>query len=121
MNQCLIKLLNGETIICSLVSETDNHLTISDPLKMEMVSHGGVPTMMTTYWIPLSDEEIVVDIKQNHVIMLSDITDDMSTFYEKALRNAKGLAEPKEDIVNRQIKKNRSTLLSGNSGNTVFH
>jgi hypothetical protein len=120
MNQCLIKLLNGETIICSIVSETDTYVTISDPLKMEMVNHGGMPTMMTTYWIPLSDEELVVDIKHDHVIMISDITDDMSTFYEKALKSAKGGAEPKKEITNKQ-NNSRSILLSGLTGNTVFH
>ena len=119
MNQSLIKLLNGETIICSIVSETDNHITISDPLKLEMVSHAGTPSMMTTYWIPLGDEELVVDIKQNHVIMVSDITDDMSTFYEKALRHAKGREEPEDPIMKQQNKKR--SIFAGLSGNTVFH
>lgn len=121
MNRSLIKLLNGETIICSIVNESDTHVTISDPLKLEIVNHGGIPSMMTTYWIPLPDEELRVDIKQNHVIMVSDITDDMELFYMRALRHARGKEEQDtESIIEKRKMYGRLSAL-GLTSNTVFH
>jgi len=119
MNHSLIKLLNGETIICSIVDESDTHVTIADPLKLEIVNHGGIPSMMTTYWIPLPDEQLRVDIKQNHVIMVSDVTEDMEVFYIRALRHARGVEEQDtEDIIK---KKRMYARLAGMHSNTVFH
>ena len=119
MNHSLIKLLNGETIICSIVDESDTHVTIADPLKLEIVNHGGVPSMMTTYWIPLPDEELRVDIKQNHVIMVSDVTEDMEVFYMRALRHARGKEE--QDTKSIIDKKKLYGRLAGMYSNTVFH
>ena len=118
MNHSLIKLLNGETIVCSIVNETETHLTVADPLKLEIINHQGVPSMMTTYWIPLPDEELRVDIRQNHVIMVSDIPEDMEEFYMKALKHAKGKGEDREDIINRR---KTYSALAGLTSNTVFH
>jgi len=117
--QSLIKLLNGETIVCSVINESETHITIEDPLKLEIVNHAGVPSMMTTYWIPLPDDKLVVDIRQNHVIMVSDITEDMQEFYRKALRHARGLdRDDDEEKINRR---RRISALAGLTSNTVFH
>ena len=43
----LIKLVNGETLICSIVKQDKNYVTISDPLKLEIVNNAGLPAMMT--------------------------------------------------------------------------
>ena len=82
----LIKLINGETLVCSIIEKTETGFIIEDPLKLEIVNHAGVPSMMTTYWIPLPDEELRVDIWQDHVIMISDMTEDLEKFYLKVLR-----------------------------------
>ena len=34
----LIKLSNGENIICNVVTDTDKHIEVESPLKMETIS-----------------------------------------------------------------------------------
>jgi len=109
--------MNGETIICSIISNDDHRLIIEDPLKLEIVNHGGLPSMMTTYWIPLPDEELRVDIKQEHVIMVSPVTDDMITFYTKAIRHARGGDE--DETRNKLSERLKSTYRV--QSNNVFH
>jgi hypothetical protein len=131
----LIKLINGETLVCSIIEKTETGFIIEDPLKLEIVNHAGVPSMMTTYWIPLPDEELRVDIWQDHVIMISDMTEDLEKFYLKALKHARGVRTPDridqdkdEDTLENDIKdmsnnqkKKLYAAVAGLSANTVFH
>ena len=34
----IVKLSNGENLICDVISETDKHIEIESPLKMETIS-----------------------------------------------------------------------------------
>jgi hypothetical protein len=133
----LIKLVNGETLVCSVIERTESGFLIEDPLKLEIVNHGGVPSMMTTYWIPLPDDELRVDIWQDHVIMISDMTEDLEKFYLKALKHARGIKpidnakvkadKDKDNLENdiknmtNQQKKKLYAAVAGLSANTVFH
>lgn len=89
-NYRLIKLTNGETLVCNLIEETDRYVCVEDPLKLEIVPASDNYTMMTTYWIPLPDEELRVDIRQEHVVIISDVTEEMEDFYVEAVTHARG-------------------------------
>lgn len=118
----LIKLVNGETLICSIVKQDKSYVTISDPLKLEIVNSGGLPAMMTTYWIPLPDEELVVDIKQEHVILTSSMTTEMKVFYTKAIVNARGDSTDEEQERQKTLAKRlKSRHYALGSSNTVYH
>ena len=118
----LIKLVNGETLICSIVRQNKDYVTISDPLKLEIVNSGGMPAMMTTYWIPLPDEELMVDIKQEHVILTSDMTTEMKVFYTKAIVSARGDSTDEEQEKQKTLaKRPRLKNYAIGSSNTVYH
>lgn len=126
----LLKLTNGETLICNLIGETDRHVCVEDPLKLELTTSDDSYTMVTTYWIPLPDEELRVDIRQEHVVVISDVTQDMQDFYLEAVAHARGRKWSTEnevdevnDLEQRLIQLHNLMLMAAKSANTdlTFH
>ena len=61
----IVKLSNGENLICNVVSDTDKHIEIESPLKMETISRvtktGVVESLSLGKWMqPFSDERLLV-------------------------------------------------------------
>jgi len=56
-------------LLAKQVYRSNDKITIIDPLKMEFYSDHAGPLMHSTFWIPLTDEEINVDIDMSHVIL----------------------------------------------------
>ena len=59
-----VKLSNGENIICNVVSDTDRHIEIESPLKMETISRvtktGIVESLSLGKWMqPFSDQKTI--------------------------------------------------------------
>ena len=56
---------------------------------MKFYSDHSGPLMHSTFWIPLTDEEINVDIDMSHVILSIKAPKDLEKFYHKSLDKIK--------------------------------
>ena len=97
MNYQVVKLSNGEDIICNVEEDTriDGTLRISSPLKMETFSRttekGVVESLGLSRWIqPYSDEDMFT-IQKNTVVVMTPISAGLQRYYEYVLHMWVGL------------------------------
>ena len=102
-NYQVIKLANGENLICSVVCDTDKHIEIESPLKMETLSKftksGGVESLSLVRWMqPYCDNEQFALSKYN-IILNSPVSIGLGKYYEFILKKMDGLEipQPTED------------------------
>ena len=88
---------------------------------MKFYSDHSGPLMHSTFWIPLTDEEINVDIDMSHVIISIKAPKDLAEFYHKSLdkiKNGDSEEEKKEfekkvkDAIKQFTKKTSNTASS---------
>ena len=86
----LIKLSNGENLICTVVCDTDKHIEIESPLKMETISRvtktGIVESLSLGKWMqPFSDQK-TISLNKNLVIINLPVTIGLEKYYEYVLK-----------------------------------
>ena len=108
----IIKLKNGEDLICNVLDNENGRLKVSSPLKMETVNRiskkGLTESLALTRWIqPYSDEEHFF-IEANSIILMAPASVGMSRYYEYVVKSYDGLVlkEAKEETVEK-IKKEK--------------
>ena len=85
----IIKLTSQETLLARQIYRSNDKITLVDPLEMKFYSDHSGPLMHSTFWIPLTDEEINVDIDMSHVILSIKAPKDLEKFYHKSLDKIK--------------------------------
>lgn len=85
MSCYLIKLINGETLMASVINSDESHLYINNPILIEFTSTSLGSTMYSTYWIPLPEMSNIVPLKASHIITYTRTGDSMSAFYERTI------------------------------------
>ena len=85
----IVKLTSGETILARQSYRSNDKITIVDPLKIEFITDFNGPAMHSTYWIPLTNEEISIDIDMSHVILSVQAPMDLAEFYSKSIIQVK--------------------------------
>ena len=84
----ILKLSNGDTIVGDLISEDEDCITLNNPLELQMVNNPMSGSgLMSMYWLPIDTEVFHVDIRQQHVIVLSEAPNEIQIFYENSLSN----------------------------------
>jgi len=84
----ILKLSNGDTIVGDLISEDERCVTLNNPLELQMVNNPMSGSgLMSMYWLPIDTEVFHVDIRQQHVIVLSEAPNEIQIFYENSLSN----------------------------------
>jgi hypothetical protein len=84
----ILKLSNGDTIVGDLISENEECITLNNPLELQMVNNPMAGSgLMSMYWLPIDTEVFHVDIRQQHVIVLSEAPNEIQIFYENSLSN----------------------------------
>ena len=114
----IIKLKNGEDLICNVLDNENGRLKVSSPLKMETVNRiskkGLTESLALTRWIqPYSDEEHFF-IESNSIIIMTPASVGMSRYYEYVLKSYDGLVlkEAKEERVEKiRSEKQKSSKL----------
>jgi hypothetical protein len=78
-----IKLANGETLIADVLGETDYNVTVLNPIEVSIkgVSSETRASMIGYQWLPLLEDENIIDIKSKHVIAMSDASIEVKEFY----------------------------------------
>ena len=96
MNYQIVKLSNGEDIICNVEKNIDGTLQISAPLKMETYNRstdkGVVEALGLSRWIqPYSDEEKFT-IQKNSIVIMTPASSGLTRYYEYVLDNMKNIS-----------------------------
>ena len=97
-NYQVIKLANGENLICDVIHDSDTTLLVRSPLKMETLSKftksGVVESLSLVRWMqPFCDEEKFT-LSKNAVILNSPVSIGLGKYYEFILKKMDGLEIP---------------------------
>ena len=87
----VIKLLNGEELICQLGDGIVNDsYEVTHPLKMQVQSHvtsrGIVDSLNLSRWIGPYTEQSFFSIKTSHVLTIADATEGLCRYYDHVLK-----------------------------------
>ena len=94
----VIKLSNGENLICDVISDSDTTLNVKSPLKMETLSKftksGVVESLSLVRWMqPYCDNEQFTLSKSN-IILNSPVSIGLGKYYEFVLKKIDNLDIP---------------------------
>ena len=83
----VLKLLNGEELICELEDGVvDDSYEITNPLKMQVESkltrQGPVDSLSLSRWIGPYTEQSLFSIKTAHVLIVAEASEGLSRYYE---------------------------------------
>ena len=93
MSYQVIKLANGEDIVCNLVKRFGSKIEVTSPLRMDTISKetdkGIMESLALTRWVqPYSDEK-VFNNESNSVVIMTPTSVGLSRYYEYVLKNIK--------------------------------
>lgn len=101
----VLKLSNGEDLICRIVNNTDSDLVIQSPLKMEIINKitrgGDSESLSLTRWLqPFSDVKDYT-IQKNSVVISVPASVGLSKYYEFVLKKIGSIdfANPSESDI----------------------
>ena len=104
----MVKLSNGEDIICKVENELDSTLQISSPLKMETYSRttskGLVESLGLSRWVqPYSDEKKFT-IQKNTVVLMTPVSIGLQKYYEYVIENMGVMREKISEPTDKELK-----------------
>ena len=93
MSYQVIKLANGEDIVCNLVKRFGSKIEVTSPLRMDTITKetdkGTMESLALSRWVqPYSDEK-VFNIESNSVVIMTPASVGLSRYYEYVLKNIK--------------------------------
>ena len=108
MSYQMVKLSNGEDIICNVEDDSDSLLRISSPLKMETYNRttekGMIESLGLSRWIqPYSDEDEFT-IHKNTIVLMTPVSAGLKRYYEYVLRNMEDMIEKDGGPTEKEIK-----------------
>ena len=97
-NYQVIKLSNGESLICDVVSQSDTRLNVKSPLKMETISRvtktGIIESLSLVRWMQPFCDEKQFELSKNNVILNSPVSIGLGKYYEFVLKKIDNLDIP---------------------------
>ena len=100
-NLKLIKLSNGEDIVCNVTKESQNFVDVHLPLKMSLINreteYGMVESLTMRHWIEPLSEKSDYSINKKTIVTMTEASAGLGVFYEKMIVELDdlSLSEPK--------------------------
>ncbi len=89
-NYSIVKLANGDNIICNVIDNSENVIEVESPLKMEIVSRnakGGIAESLTlSRWLQPFSDESKFSLNKSTVILNAPVTIGLGKYYEFILK-----------------------------------
>ena len=86
MSYQVIKLSNGEDIVCEVLEIKDTQINISEPLKMETINkvtdNGASESLALGRWLQPYSDENVFKIEKNSIVIMSPASIGLIKYYE---------------------------------------
>tara|TARA_R110002050_G_scaffold204218_2_gene339406 strand:- start:138 stop:554 length:417 start_codon:yes stop_codon:yes gene_type:complete len=96
-NYKVVKLTNGDNIICEAVEHVNEKYIIRTPLKMEVVhdddSGRHIESLQLTSWISPFTEDKHFEIKESHVIVITAASIGLSAYYRNIVNKQSKFSE----------------------------
>ena len=97
-NYQVVKLTNGENLICDVIGDSDTTLLVRSPLKMETLSKftktGVVESLSLVRWMQPYCDEQKFTLSKSTVILNSPVSIGLGKYYEFILKKMDGLDIP---------------------------
>ena len=97
-NYQVIKLANGENLICDVISDSDTTMLVRSPLKMETLSKitksGVIESLSLVRWMQPFCDEKKFTLSKSTVILNSPVSIGLGKYYEFILKKMDGLNIP---------------------------
>mgnify|MGYP001415992548 FL=1 len=108
MNQYVVKLSNGEDIVCEVNEDLGSQLKISSPLKMDTIARttnkGVVESLSLCRWVqPYSDEQYF-NIEKMSIVVMTPASVGLCKYYDYVLQNINKVVRNKTPTV-KELKK----------------
>jgi len=108
MSYQMVKLSNGEDIICNVEDENGHILRISSPLKMETYNRttekGMIESLGLSRWIqPYSDEDEFT-IHKNTIVLMTPVSAGLKRYYEYVLKSIEDMDLNEDGPTKKEIK-----------------
>ena len=85
----IVKLSNGEDILCIIENELGKEYKISYPLLMQIIPQrtpdGFVESLRLSKWVQPFTDSSFFNIKSNNIILIADAAPDLCRYYEHVL------------------------------------
>ena len=99
----IVKLTNGEEIICEINDDDNGEYKINFPLKMEVSSmttkEGQVDSLNLSRWIGPYTEQSFFSIKRDHVLVIANASEGLGRYYEHVRRQIIQLDTPEKRAI----------------------
>ena len=107
MNYQIVKLPNGEDIICDVLENEETRIKITSPLKMDSITRtttkGIVESLSLARWVQPYSDENTFDIEKNSIIIMTPASAGLTRYYEYVLQNINEVVKDKSPTV-KQLK-----------------
>ena len=99
----IVKLTNGDDLICEVDDHDDIEYKINFPLKMEVSSmttkEGQVDSLNLSRWIGPYTEPSFFSIKRDHVLVIANASEGLGRYYEHVRRQIIQLDTPEKRAI----------------------
>mgnify|MGYP003661813385 CR=1 FL=1 len=99
----IVKLTNGDDLICEVDDHDDIEYKINFPLKMEVSSmttkEGQVDSLNLSRWIGPYTEQSFFSIKRDHVLVIANASEGLGRYYEHVRRQIIQLDTPEKRAI----------------------
>ena len=103
----VLKLSNGEDIICDVLENEETRIKITSPLKMDSITRtttkGIVESLSLARWVQPYSDENTFDIEKNSIIIMTPASAGLTRYYEYVLQNINEVVKDKSPTV-KQLK-----------------
>ena len=99
----IVKLTNGDDLICEVDDHDDIEYKINFPLKMEVSSmttkEGVVDSLNLSRWIGPYTEQSFFSIRREHVLVIANASEGLGRYYEHVRRQIIQLDTPEKRAI----------------------